>query len=257
MERRRFVKTASALAIIPAVKSWSSSTPAKKAAGKEIYEWRFYTLKGEGDRLDAFYRDTFIPAFKRFGIKVGAFAPHQKGEKDMRYYLFIYPDMATYLQVKEGIWADTAFREKAQPFYEQTAPAPLYENMETFLCEAFDKIPVHRVPGRERTLFEIRLYWSPNEEANRRKVAMFNKDEIAIFDKTGINSVCYGNILAGPRMPALIYLTWYKDVATRTEAWNQFGAHPDWQRIRGLPEYAHTATANKSILLSPLAYSEL
>lgn len=251
------MKTAGALALLPTVRSWSSSHPVNKVEKKEIYEWRFYTLKGEGDRLDAFYRDTFIPAFKRFGIKVGAFAPHQKGEKDMRYYLFIYPDMATYLQVKEGIWADASFREKAQPFYEQTAPNPIYENMETFLCEAFDKIPVHRLPEKERGLFEIRLYWSPNEEANRRKVAMFNNDEIDIFDKTGIHSVCYGNILAGPRMPALIYLTWYNNVEARTEAWRQFGIHPDWQRIKGLPEYAHTATSNQSILLSPLDYSAL
>ena len=27
---------------------------------------------------------------------------------------------------------------------------------------------------------------------------MFNKDEIDVFDKVGINSVCYGEVLAGP-----------------------------------------------------------
>jgi hypothetical protein len=86
---------------------------------------------------------------------------------------------------------------------------------------------------------------------------MFNADEIAIFDQVGVQSVCYGEVLAGPRMPSLIYLTWYADEASRDEAWRKFASHPDWARIRVLPEYAHTATDNRSLLLSPLPYSQI
>ncbi|KAA6306689.1 hypothetical protein EZS27_036103, partial [termite gut metagenome] len=85
----------------------------------------------------------------------------------------------------------------------------------------------------------------------------FNVDEINIFDKVGVNSVCYGEILSGPRMPALMYLTWYKDEVARAQAWEKFGAHPEWVRIKSLPEYAYTATNNQSIFLSPLPYSQL
>ena len=95
------------------------------------------------------------------------------------------------------------------------------------------------------------------DRANQRKVAMFNKDEIDVFDKVGINSVCYGEVLAGPIMPAVMYLTWYKDEPTRNAAWDKFRAHPDWQRIKNLPEYAYTATRNTSLFLSPLPYSQI
>lgn len=256
MKRRHFVKAAGALALFSSVKAHASVT-STSAKEKEIYEWRVYTLTEEATTLDRFYEETLIPAYNRKNIKVAAFAPYKPGEKVLRYFLFIYPDIETYYNVKNKIWEDQAFRNKAQAFYNETASSPVYSNFETYLCEAFDKIPVHRSPDPSRSLFEIRIYWSPNEEANQRKVNMFNVEEINLFDKVGINSVCYGEILAGPRMPALIYLTWYKDEPTRSEAWKKFVEHPEWNEMKDRPEYAHTATNNQSIFLSPLSYSQL
>ncbi|MDF9831491.1 NIPSNAP family protein [Parabacteroides sp. PF5-6] len=256
MKRRHFVKAAGALALLSSAKAYASPAPVS-SQGKEIYEWRIYTLNQETDTLDRFYQDTLIPAYNRKQIKVAAFAPYKPGEKVMRYFLFIYPDMGTYQQVKQSIRQDQTFCRQAQAFYDQTAVSPIYSNLETYLCEAFDKIPTHRLPDPTRSLFEIRIYWSPNEEANQRKVGMFNREEIDLFDKVGIHSVCYGDILAGPRMPALIYLTWYKDEPTRAEAWKKFASHPDWLAMKDRPEYAHTATNNQSIFLTPLAYSQL
>ena len=209
--------------------------------------------------LDSFLKDTLIPAYNRQKIKAGAFKQYKpkEGEKVQRHILFVYPDMDTYLTVKKIIWEDPVFRRESAEFYNITAPSPVYSNFETYLSEAFDKIPVHRTPDPSRTLFELRIYHSPNEEANQRKVTMFNKDEINLFDKVAINSVFYGDILAGPRMPALLYLTWYKDEKTRSEAWDTFRNHPDWKRISRLPEYANTATNNQSIFLSPMPYSQL
>lgn len=258
MQRRHFVKLTGLLATLPAFKGIAAVTDIAAPKKKDLYEWRIYTLDGNNNTLDTFYQEVLIPAYNRKGIKVGAFTPYKKeGNGEQRYYLFVYPDIGTYYTVKKEIWNDTAFRKAAQPFYDTTAPNPAYSNFETFLCEAFDKVPQLCMPAKERTLFELRTYHSPNEEANRRKVDMFNKDEIAIFDKVGIHSVCYGEILAGSRMPALMYLTWYNDEMTRNEAWKQFVAHPDWLRIKGLPEYAYTATNNKSQFLSPLSYSQI
>jgi hypothetical protein len=254
------MKIAGTLSVVPAISMASGMENLTKAVGKkEIYEWRVYTLTGDGSSFDVFYNGTLIPAFNRKNIKVGAFKLfHSKeGEAEQRHILFIYPDIETCLQVKKTIWDDHTFRQQAQGFYDETAPAPVYSNFETCLSEAFDKIPVYRKPDPDRTLFELRIYRSPNEEANHRKVKMFNTGEIDIFDKVGINSVLYGYIMAGPRMPALLYLTWYKDEEARNAAWKQFGSHPDWKQLSALPEYAHTATNNQSILLSPLSYSQL
>ena len=251
------MKLTGLLAAAPVMSGMAANGESTASAKKDIYEWRFYTLEGDGSSLDAFFQDILIPAYNRKGIKAGAFAPYKKEETERRLLLFIYPDIATYQSVKQNIWKDDTFRKAAQPFYDTTAPSPVYSNFESFLCEAFDKIPHFKMPDKERTLLELRTYHSPNEEANQRKVAMFNKDEIAIFDNVGINSVCYGEILAGSRMPALMYLTWYKDEPTRNAAWDKFRVHPDWQRIKGLPEYAYTATNNQSLYLSPLPYSQI
>jgi hypothetical protein len=255
------MKAAGVLATAPAFAATSkySSVTEPFSQGKEIYEWRIYTLTGDGSALDAFFTKTLIPAYNRKKVTVGAFKLFKKeeGAKELRHLLLIYPDIDTYYKVKKEIWKDEVFKKAAQAFYDETASNPVYTNFETHLSEAFDKIPVHKTPDKSRTLLELRIYHSPNEEANQRKVRMFNVDEIEIFNQTGINSVLYGEILAGPRNPALMYLTWYKDEDTRNEAWKKFGAHPDWIRIRALPEYAHTATNNQSIYLSPLPYSQL
>ena len=264
MKRRNFMKLAGALSVVSATgmaATMRKTETAKVFAAKEIYEWRIYTLTGDddGQLLDSFFEKTLFPAYGRKKIKTGAFKLFRPkdGEKQQRHILFIYPDIETYYNVKKTIWEDKEFRQKAQEFFDASAAKPVYSIMETYLSEAFDKIPIHRNPDPSRTLLEIRIYRSPNEEANQRKVTMFNKDEISIFDQTGVNSVLYGEILAGPKMPALLYLTWYKDEKTRTEAWDKFGNHPDWKRISKLPEYRYTATDNKSIFLSPMPWSQI
>lgn len=257
MRRRNFMKLAGVFATIPVFNGIAATEVKTTVKNKEIYEWRIYTLNGSATALDTFFEEVLIPAYNRKGVKVGAFAPSKEEEKGTQLYLFVYPDITTYYTVKREIWEDETFRQAAQPFFDTTAPNPAYSNFEAYLCEAFDKIPHVCMPDKNRTMLELRIYHSPNEEANQRKVKMFNVDEIDVFDKVGINPVCYGEILAGPSMPALMYLTWYKDEATRNEAWKKFGSHPDWKRIKDLPEYAYTATKNKSIYLLPLSYSQI
>lgn len=256
MQRRNFVKTAGLLATIPAFKGMAAVSE-KLSTEKEIYEWRHYFLKGKGPELDNFYKDVLIPAYNRQGIKVGAFKLYEEKEPEQRFFLFVYPDIKTYHNVKRDIWKDTTFKNAAQPFFDTTAPNPIYTEFESYLCEAFDKIPQMKMPDKNRTLFHLRHYRSPNEEANQRKVKMFNDAEMDVFDKVGIHPVCYGEVLAGPHMPALMYLTWYKDKPTHDASWKAFGSHPGWHAIKDLPEYAYTATNNTNRVLLPMNYSQI
>jgi hypothetical protein len=257
MRRRKFMKAAGLMAAAPICNSIAQSPQGQPNASKEIYEWRIYNLKADGSALDKYYAEALIPAYNRQGIEVGAFAPEQASDTPQRYYLFIYPNLAKYGAVQAALWNDQTFRAAAQPFFDLTAPNPAYNDFTSYLCEAFDKVPRRLKPATGRTLFEWRNYKSPNEEANKRKVKMFNSGEIDIFDKSGINSVCYGDVIAGPRMPSLIYLTWYVDRPARDEAWRKFVAHPDWHSLRDMAEYRHTATDNQSVLLKPLDYSQI
>jgi hypothetical protein len=245
--------------IFSCCKSGCKSEEKYYSSKKQIYEWRIYSLTGnDGIVLDDYFRETLIPAYNRYKVSVGAFTlfKQEENQPPQRYLLFVYPDFQTYDKVRQAIGNDKEFLKAARPFFDTTAPNPVYSDYETYLCEAFDKIPEMRMPDKERSLFEFRLYHSPNEEANLRKIKMFNTEEIDLFDKVGINSVCYGEILAGAHMPALIYLTWYKDEATRNSAWNAFGTHPDWERMKNDPAYKNTATNNQSRLLSPMPYSQ-
>ena len=225
---------------------------------KQIYEWRIYTLTADGTILDDFFKDVLIPAYNRCEVSVGAFSLYNQEpeQPEQRYLLFVYPNLKTYDKVRQTVWNDAVFQDAARPFFETTAPNPVYSSFETFLCEAFDRVPEIIIPDKSRTLFEFRCYHSPNEDANKRKIKMFNTEEIDLFDKTGINSVCYGEIISGTRMPALIYLTWHKDAETRESAWSAFGSHPDWALMKSKPEYKNTATNNKVQLLSPMPYSQ-
>lgn len=252
------MKAAGLLAAMPALNSIASPSVKGITEEKEIYEWRHYFLtEADGGKLDRFYKDALIPAYNRKGIKVGAFKLYEPKGAEQRFFLFIYPAIATYYKVKKDIWKDSAFMKEAKPFFDESAPKPVYTEFDSYLCEAFDKIPRMQNPAKDRTLFHLRHYHSPNEEANQRKVKMFNDAEIDVFDKVGVNPVCYGEVISGPHMPALMYLTWYKDKATHDASWKAFGSHPDWLAIKNLPEYAHTATNNTNRLLLPMEYSQV
>jgi hypothetical protein len=72
----------------------------------------------------------------------------------------------------------------------------------------------------------------------------------------GINWVCFGETLAGPKMPSLVYLTWYENPDARAAAWKKFGADARWKELRKDPKYARTATDNTNQFLLPLPYSQ-
>jgi len=236
--------------------SCCASQDAQSCAKKQIYEWRIYTLSGDDTALDDYFQKALIPAYNRNNISVGAFKLFNAEDKDQRYLLFVYPCLMTYNKVRQAVWNDAEYQRIARSFFDASAPNPAYSLFETYICEAFDKMPQMRIPDKSRTLFEYRNYGSRNEDANKRKIKMFNTEEIDLFDKVGINSVCYGEVLSGTRMPSLTYLTWYKDDDAYKAAWDAFRVHPDWNQMRVRPEYSNTATNNQGTKLSPMPYSQ-
>jgi len=133
----------------------------------------------------------------------------------------------------------------------------LFTRYETYLLEAFDKIPRIRIPDPKRGLLELRTYESYNEDAGRRKILMFNKEEIQLFDKIGLKSVFFGKILAGKQMPALMYMLWFEDMNDRTARWDKFRAADEWNTMRVKPEYANTVSTVNKIFLLPEEGSQI
>ncbi|HTE26425.1 NIPSNAP family protein [Flavitalea sp.] len=86
---------------------------------------------------------------------------------------------------------------------------------------------------------------------------MFNEGgEIPLFKRLGFNAVFYAEVLAGSRMPNLMYMTSFDNQAARDEHWKSFGADAEWKRLSALPEYQHTVSKADIILLHPAIYSE-
>ena len=62
MQRRHFMKLTGMLATLPAIKGIAATSEKPAPSGKQLYEWRIYTLEEDADGLDGFFRDTLIPA---------------------------------------------------------------------------------------------------------------------------------------------------------------------------------------------------
>ena len=106
---------------------------------------------------------------------------------------------------------------------------------------------------------ELRTYESHSLAAGKKKIEMFNKGEIAIFRKTGLTPVFFGETLIGQRQPNLTYMLAYDDMAARDKVWSAFVADPDWKTLSSMPEYSDAAivTGISNILLRPTPYSEI
>lgn len=257
MKRRNFIRLSALAGLLAGAKGVNALPVSGNKLKKEIYEWRIYNMTGDASVQDTYFEKALIPALNKYKVKVGAFKLFKEESAVKRFYLFVYPSIETYHQVQKKIWEDKTYLAASKTYFDQTASAPVYSHFDTYLCEAFDRLPVMLPAEKNSLLYELRIYKSPNEDANRRKVRMFNVEEIDLFHKKGIQSVCYGDILSGPEMPALMYLTWNKNQESRDAAWKAFGSSEEWNKMKVKPEYAYTATKVESVYLAPLAYSQI
>ena len=112
------------------------------------------------------------------------------------------------------------------------------------------------------SIFEIRNYESPNDEAYMKKIEMFNNGEIDIFDEVGLNSVFYGEKISGEKLPLLTYMLVYDSMESRSKSWKKFVDHPKWVKMKSMKKYKTISNESlvsniSSIFLKPLKYSQL
>lgn len=118
------------------------------------------------------------------------------------------------------------------------------------------KLPQLTGPKSNR-VYELRSYESPSEALHENKVRMFNEGgETEIFGRLGFNPVFYGSVIAGCRMPNLMYLTTFENMEARNEHWKAFGSDPAWKALSALPEYQHNVSKIDITYLRPTAYSD-
>ena len=87
---------------------------------------------------------------------------------------------------------------------------------------------------------------------------MFNEGgEIALFRKTGLTPVFFGETVVGRNLPNLTYMLAFDDMADRDKRWKVFVADPGWKTLSADPAYKDTVSNITDIILRPTAYSQI
>jgi hypothetical protein len=87
---------------------------------------------------------------------------------------------------------------------------------------------------------------------------MFNEGgEIAVFNKTGLAPVFFGETIVGPQMPNLTYMLVFDNLTDRDAKWKVFGGSPEWKKLSGDPQYKGTVSNITDFILKPTGYSQI
>ena len=233
---------------------------------RDIFEIRIYHLKtpAHAQRVDQYLKDAFIPAMHRAGIKkIGVFKPVIDSVAEQLIYVLIpYTSMDQFEKLPSMLEKDQQHNIAGKDYIDAVYSDPPYARIESILLRAFEGMPSFSTPKFTTQVtdrvYELRSYEGHTEKIYRNKVQMFNQgDEIGLFNRLGFNAVFYGEVLVGPKMPNLMYMTTFENRASRDEHWKAFSADPQWKKLSSMPEYKNNVSKNTIVFLKPTDYSEI
>lgn len=255
MKRRNFLHTTAALSVgLPATQLSSQPDVPMPAEGQELIELRTYAMAFRGNRvlLTRYLYTVLKPTLERKGItKFMVF--EDAGDQDPKQYrvLIAYPDANTYVAAQQ-LSDDEAYNKAAKEYHAVPADQPIFTRYTSSLSLAIAGMPAVADPVLEAGLFELRFYEGYSEDAVRRKIQMFNKEELVLFHNTGLIPVFFGKMLAGPYRPCLVYMLSFKDREERDANWGNFLRHPDWIAMKNKEVYANTVSNIRRFFLRPV-----
>jgi hypothetical protein len=260
MKRRKFIQStalASAVATaLPFSKVASQEMPfINSVSEKELYELRTYEIKFGGNQklLVDYLKDVFQPALKRIGVNHFILFKELGNANPTKIRVLIsYPNASVYLNAQNLYYSDSNYVTKAEEYHNLSPDQTIYNRFSSSLLLAFDGMPkiIDSVEGE--SLFELRTYEGYSEDAVKRKIKMFNKEEIALFLKTNLRPVFFGEMIAGPYRPCLTYMLKFKDMAEHDSSWKDFIKHPEWKAMSSKKEYANTVSNIRKVFLKPI-----
>lgn len=240
----------------------------KAGAGKnrEYMALRVYHASSASQlaAIEQYLQNALLPAIEKKGFKKnGVFtAVDNDTAADKRLYvLFPLASLAQLEQLTMLSEKSLADSVKAGTYTHAAYNAPSFTRMETILLHAFSGMPQVKASGAgglpADRIYELRSYESATEALHLNKVKMFNEGEVTLFERLGFNAVFYGQVIAGCRMPNLMYMTSFESKAARDEHWKAFGADAEWKKMSGLPQYQHNVSKIDIVFLKPVSFSRL
>jgi len=227
--------------------------PVQKLLAIQLYEWREYELKwGTNSKpLNDYLNNVLKPALMRAGVNhFKLFESTAPGGPRKLYSLISYPDAATYVEA-QNLHNDKVYKEASASYHAIPSSKPIYNRFTSSLLHAFKGMK-QMDPGTGSNVFELRIYEGYSEDAVRRKIKMFDDEEIPLFYKVGLNPVFFGNMISGPYRPCLVYMLHFEDMAAHAKAWKTFIDAPEWNEMKAKPIYANTVSNIRNVFLKEL-----
>jgi len=223
----------------------------------------FYMRTGtQVDRTTKYLSGVFLPAAKRAGLgPVGFFSPVVGDRSPFILSLASYPSWSAIETMHYKLADDKEFQKGFDDYNDIQDPP--YVRMENSLLWAFGGMPSLEVPAndgkRPARIFEMRTYESVNEKASARKIKMFEDGEIGIFRRLGMTPVFFAQTIIGSKLPSLTYMLTFDDLASREKLWGNFGADPDWRKLRSQPGLSDAEIVSNitNTILRPLPFSPI
>lgn len=244
---------------------FSSATVAPK---REYYEIKIYHITSETqeDRVERFLKDAYVPALHRAGIsKVGVFKPVETDTVNYgkRIYVLVpFTSLDQFGKLSETLQKDKQYETSGADYLNAVYTDLPYARVETILLQAFTGMPQSELPklsgAKNERIYELRSYEGHTEKIFKNKVKMFNDgDEVGLFKRLGFNAVFYAEVMAGSRMPNLMYMTTFENKASRDQHWNAFRDDAQWKQLSGMAEYKNNVSKIEIFFLHPTEYSDI
>lgn len=237
-----------------------------QAASQYYYKIKVYHFKtkAQEDRLDAYFKDAYLPAMHKAGVtNVGFFKPiAQDTAADKKLYVFIPFKTFDALEATEAkLMNDQQYLTAGKDYLDAPSTDATYSRIETIILRAFTGAPEPAVPNltgpKAQRMYELRSYEGATEKLHLNKLKMFNVgDEMGIFKKLNFNAVFYGAVIAGSHMPNLMYMTTFNNKDENTEKWKQFMSDPQFSALSKDPQYKGNVSKNERAYLYPTEYSD-
>lgn len=233
------------------------------AQQQEYYELKIYEFENNEqlEKTETYLQQALLPGLKQLGVKnTGVFKP--KADSLQKLYVLIpYPSLEEFANKNEAVQNLDLIMKSGGDYVRGSNEDPSFKRITTILLKAFKDMPVMKPSAldgpREERVYELRSYQSASETLLKNKIKMFNEGgEIKLFDDLGFNAVFYGEVLAGPDMPNLMYLTTFSNKKSRDEHWGSFGNSPVWKEMAALPEFQGNVSNIDIHFLYPTEYSD-
>lgn len=235
------------------------------AKNQEFIQIIVYHFSSDAQVLQTenYLKAAYLPALHQQKIdRIGVFKPIDF-EKDKRLFVVIpYASFTHFSKVNQQVNLDKNYLKAGEQYINALYNEAPYIRKESVFLNSFSTAPILKKPNLKSSIqdkvYELRSYESATELLHYKKVNMFNEGgETEIFSRLQFNPIFYGSVVAGSKMPNLMYLTSFENMDERKAHWAAFGADDAWEKLLALPEYKNTVSKNETIFLRSTSYSDL